>query len=337
MDKLKTKRNPFWDSLKVFLIFMVVYGHMIETCVDNSLFNQATYNFIYLFHMPLFVFITGRFSHIKDRRKNITRMLTIFETYIVFQFIRCSKSLFFDGHLSIFPDILIPKGILWYLACLLLWRLIVLTARDYIERYKLFFLLLFFATGIGIGFILVPDGTVIRFFTLGFFFFMGYYIKDSWMDSLFHKIPSWTAFTLIISLWLFIFFVVNTDIRSVIYYGSYYDNPPISPYLYLWARLFLYIFAIITSFLLMRIVYAKPLFSSYGNCTLSIFMFHIFIVMALRPLLANGFIPNNEILLFIISLVICFSLAWLTQHLKIMTIMLNPISYIINKSKSDSK
>lgn len=337
MDKLSTNRIPFWDSLKVFLIFLVVYGHMIETCVDNSLFNQATYNFIYLFHMPLFVFITGKFSHIKYRRKYISRMLIIFETYIVFQFIRCSKSLFFDGHLSLFPDILIPKGILWYLACLLLWRLIVLTARDYIERYKWLFLLLFFAMGIGTGFILVPDGTVIRFFTLGFFFFTGYYLKDSWMESLFHKIPLWTAITLTISLWLLIFFVVNTDIRSVIYFGSYYDNPPISPYHYLWARLFFYAFAVIASVLLMRIVYAKPLFSNYGNCTLSIFMYHVFIVMALRPLLASDSILNNEILLFFISLIICFGLAWLTQCFKIMTIMLNPISYIINKSRSDSK
>jgi len=45
IDKLSTNRNPYWDSLKIFLIFLVVYGHMIETCVDNSLFNQASHFF----------------------------------------------------------------------------------------------------------------------------------------------------------------------------------------------------------------------------------------------------------------------------------------------------
>lgn len=50
MGKLSTERNPFRDSLKYLLTFIVVYGHMIETCVNNSPFNHAMYNFIYLLH-----------------------------------------------------------------------------------------------------------------------------------------------------------------------------------------------------------------------------------------------------------------------------------------------
>ena len=329
------ERNPFWDSLKYLLIFIVVYGHMIETCVEDSRFNQTTYNFIYLFHMPLFVFISGRFSHIKDRRRYLFRLLTIFETYIVFQFIRCSKSIFTDGHLSLFPDLLIPKGILWYLACLTLWRIIVYTMTDcFLERMKWYILSFFFVAGLGIGFIIIPDGTIIRFFTLGIFFFIGYYIKDSQMESLFQKIPGWTAVILIIIIWFLVYFYINIDIRSVIYFGSYYDNFPIPPLYYFGARIFLYVFTVVVGFILMRIVYAKPLLSSYGKYSLAIFMYHTFIVQALRPLFANGTIPFNEVLLLVISILVCFSLAWLTQHFKIITIILNPITYIINKYKS---
>jgi hypothetical protein len=35
----------------------------------------------------------------------------------------------------------------------------------------------------------------------------------------------------------------------------------------------------------------------------------------------------------VLSLITCFFLTWLTQHFKIMTIMLNPISYLFNKYK----
>lgn len=333
-----TERNPFWDSLKYILIFIVVYGHMIETWVGHSPFNQAMYNFIYLFHMPLFVFISGRFSHIKNKRKYLSRMVAIFETYLIFQFIRCFKSLFSDGHISLFPDILVPKGILWYLACLILWRLIILVTADQLsEHYKWALISFFLITGIGIGFVIVHSGTIIRFFTLGAFFFIGYFIKDTWLKSLFKKIPIWTSFILIISLWLFVFFVLNTDIQSVIYFGSYYDNSPIPPFYYLWARLFLYAFAITVGFLLMRIVFTKPLFSKYGNYTLSIFMYHIFVVQSFRLLFVKYLIPQNEFLLFALSIVICFGLAWLTQHFKILTIMLNPFSYIIKSYKSDPK
>ena len=50
------KRDKFWDSLKFILIFFVVYGHIIETYTEYSSFNQAMYNFIYIFHMPFFMF-----------------------------------------------------------------------------------------------------------------------------------------------------------------------------------------------------------------------------------------------------------------------------------------
>lgn len=219
MNKQVTERDPYWDSLKFILIFIVVYGHMIETCVEISSFNQDTYNFIYIFHIPLFVFISGQFSR----------------------------------------------------------------------------------------------------------------MKGNWIESLFHRTPIWITIVMMISLWLFVYFLINKDIQSVIIFGSYCDNSPIIPYYYLWARLFLYTFVIITSFFFMRIIYAKPLFSKYGSYTLAIFMYHFFIIQALRILLSKGIIPNNEVLSLVISIIICFSLAWLTQHYNVMTIMLNPFTYIITK------
>ena len=79
------KRSAYWDSLKFILISLVVYTHTISPFRYDSQFNTAIYNFVYLFHMPLFVFISGRFSHIKEKKHYINRTLKLVETYIVFQ------------------------------------------------------------------------------------------------------------------------------------------------------------------------------------------------------------------------------------------------------------
>ena len=58
----RMKRDLYWDSLKFVLIFLVVYGHTIETYSPDGSINRAIYNLIYVFHMPLFIFISGYFS-----------------------------------------------------------------------------------------------------------------------------------------------------------------------------------------------------------------------------------------------------------------------------------
>lgn len=63
------KRDVYWDSLKFFLIALVVIGHFTELNNPVGSINRVIFNFIYLFHMPLFVFVSGRFSHMKNNKK----------------------------------------------------------------------------------------------------------------------------------------------------------------------------------------------------------------------------------------------------------------------------
>lgn len=328
MNNIPLKRNPFWDALKIVLIFFVVYGHMIETCVENSKFNQAMYNTIYLFHMPLFVFISGYFSHMKNRRKYFSRLGTIFETYIVFQFIRCIKPMFTNNNYSLFPNILFPKGILWYLVCLLLWRsIIVIFNEQRLLCHKTSVLIFFFISGIGVGFFSI-NSTISRFFILGLFFFLGYYFNKVYILYL-KKIPLWTAIICIPCLFVLVYLNFNTDIRCIIHFESYYSEPSYSPFILLLSRLCVYIFAIVFGCLLMRLVFTINLLASWGDCTLAIFMIHTSIIVPLRPLLANGVLPNNEFILLLYSIFIWFTLAYMAHHFKIISFILNPFSYII--------
>lgn len=56
------ERDNFFDFIKGFLIFLVVWGHVVQFfCVGNPLHNP-TYIWIYSFHMPLFIFVSGYFA-----------------------------------------------------------------------------------------------------------------------------------------------------------------------------------------------------------------------------------------------------------------------------------
>ncbi len=56
------KRDSFFDALKGVLIFLVVLGHMLELNKATSDTSVVLWDFIYLFHMPLFIFVSGYFS-----------------------------------------------------------------------------------------------------------------------------------------------------------------------------------------------------------------------------------------------------------------------------------
>lgn len=63
-------RQYKWDNLKALLILCVVIGHMIEPDAENSEVCRALFVFVYTFHMPLFLFISGYFhknTNIKNK------------------------------------------------------------------------------------------------------------------------------------------------------------------------------------------------------------------------------------------------------------------------------
>src|SRR5699024_8408040 len=56
------KRNAYFDNARLILIFLVVFGHMIQPFIENSSHLNTLYMWIYTFHMPAFIFIAGFFA-----------------------------------------------------------------------------------------------------------------------------------------------------------------------------------------------------------------------------------------------------------------------------------
>lgn len=64
------KRIAKWDNMKCILIFTVVLGHMCSRFTKDYIDMQRIYFYVYMFHMPAFLFVSGLFAKktIRERR-----------------------------------------------------------------------------------------------------------------------------------------------------------------------------------------------------------------------------------------------------------------------------
>lgn len=67
-------RNPVYDILKAFAIFLVIWGHCIQHFLSTGIDNPV-FRIIYAFHMPLFMMISGFFSY-KSIQDSFTNLLS---------------------------------------------------------------------------------------------------------------------------------------------------------------------------------------------------------------------------------------------------------------------
>lgn len=107
-------RISLWDNLKFILITLVVAGHFADEISDYSSIYSSIFLFIYAFHMPLFIFISGYFHSEKNVSKRIVFYISVGFVYKVFSFLvaringdsRFIFTVFYDGGLSWFMFVL---------------------------------------------------------------------------------------------------------------------------------------------------------------------------------------------------------------------------------------
>jgi fucose 4-O-acetylase-like acetyltransferase len=119
----RRRRDPFFDNAKFMAIVLVVAGHSIVDLRDVRL-AHAAYLFVYTFHMPVFIVITGYFSRNftfsgGKARKLITNLGV---PYIVFE-TAYSTYHWAVGHSKLEISLLDPYYLTWFLMALFLWRL----------------------------------------------------------------------------------------------------------------------------------------------------------------------------------------------------------------------
>lgn len=274
MEKIK-KRNYLLDNLKVILIFFVVFGHVIEYYIKDNDILMSIYIFIYIFHMPLFIFISGYFSKnfYRMKRKSIRNLLI---PYIIFNMI-WYLAVYIGTKKAMF-SVLYPGWTLWYLLSLFFWRM----ALKYLVKFR-YILLFSFISGVLIGLIPSIGSTLSVSRTVVFlpFFLLGYYTKEEYLDKIKSFNKGFSIIGIILFLLVAIYAVKNNLIDYKFLYNSYsYNALGVSLLEGIVFRIFLYISAITFSICVINLVPNKEKFySNIGKATMNIYVFHIYLVM----------------------------------------------------------
>lgn len=114
------QRIALFDNIKGLLIILVVAGHFMHPIHNDNQVLSCLFDIIYLFHMPLFIFVSGLFAKgaYRNGRLNINRMITYLVLGLAYQ----------AAYLAI-SGLLTPRRMLlftsapWYLIGMVWWYL----------------------------------------------------------------------------------------------------------------------------------------------------------------------------------------------------------------------
>ncbi|MEU4683393.1 acyltransferase family protein [Streptomyces xinghaiensis] len=119
------KRDPFFDNAKYLAIVLVAIGHAWQPLTAHSRVAEALYMFVYAFHMPAFIVISGYFSRSFDMRTDrLQRLVTgVAVPYIVFETAYSYFKRYADDDPGYPISLLDPWYLTWFLIALFVWRL----------------------------------------------------------------------------------------------------------------------------------------------------------------------------------------------------------------------
>ena len=192
-----TERDYLYDNIKGILIILVVLCHFLGYAMTKSdIAVRSFIVFIYYFHMPLFIFISGYFSKDPDRARD-TAFRNLFMVYIVAQIFWIIFKYLTNGSTHYIEHFLDPGYAIWYIVSLFFWRVFL---KDLLKIR--FVLLLSFLAAPLIMFLSDAEMTLAINKTVGFLFFflLGYYTQKEHIAKI-RKIPPWAALLLLLAIW----------------------------------------------------------------------------------------------------------------------------------------
>ncbi len=117
-------RDPWFDNAKMALVLLVVVGHAWTLLPHNRL-DDHLYDFLYAWHVPAFVFVTGFLSRsfTYEPRRLWQLVRTVVVPYVIFECALALFRIYVGGETleDLFSD---PHWPMWYLSALFFWRLL---------------------------------------------------------------------------------------------------------------------------------------------------------------------------------------------------------------------
>lgn len=209
-----TARVPLWDNARWIAITLMVVGHAILKLIGESDPAYAMYLFIYAFHVPIFVAVSGYFARSgPPGTRQLQRLLTdIAFPYVIFETIWTCVRWLLGGRFSL--DYSTASWTLWFLLALLVWRIIL----PYLVMLR-YPLLISIVLSIGAGYIDHIDSTFTLSRTIGLlpFFVFGWKLRqwkltERWLTLSTASIWKWRSGALALFASVYLVIAVNIEV-----------------------------------------------------------------------------------------------------------------------------
>lgn len=176
-------RLPYIDRLKGLAIYLVVLGHVVQHFYSDESFAVR---FIYSFHMPLFMFMSGYVCYLKDSwnlvHKRAVQLLIPFFSYILLTYvINLIIGIEQRPILYVIWDVIVrPDHGLWFLWALFFINVIFIACRQLARMIKISEWIIMLTIGVLLNLIVI----IFHFRQFGFhwiaWYFLYFYIGVAW-------------------------------------------------------------------------------------------------------------------------------------------------------------
>ncbi|NFH68115.1 hypothetical protein FDC35_02380 [Clostridium botulinum] len=311
-------RQVYFDNLKFILIMLVVIGHAADYYTKTSSIMRAIYLFIYIFHMPLFIFISGYFSKniINNKIFKVEKVISYLALYIIMKFVFYGVDKLILNKDKVNIDFFSVNGSIWYLFAMGMWLCICYINKNIKSLYVI-------SASIVLSILVGYDNNVSDFLCLSriivFFpyFILGYYFNEDKLIKILEC--NWlkiiTTGILLVTIILIIFNLDNLYVYRGFFTGrnSYIKlNQPV------YGGIFRFVFYILSIVISIAIMYITPkkttFFSKFGTRTLQVYLLHDIILKIYNNYDINNYImkvfPSKWIYIYIIlSILLTFILS----------------------------
>ena len=170
---MRERRLGRWDNAKWFLICCVVFGHVANQFRSGSQITAAVQFWMYLFHMPAFVFIAGMFSKRTIDRLRWTRAVSYGLMYLLMKLLLFAVNVYIKGFSKAKLDFFHENNVPWFALSMCWFLLITMILRNV---YMGVVLALSIAAGVMSGYLHYSRSFLAAARTMVFypFFYMGY-------------------------------------------------------------------------------------------------------------------------------------------------------------------
>ena len=321
---MKTQnRNYLIDNSKGLLIFLVVLGHSLEFIRKDYEVARLLYVFIYEFHMPVFVFISGYLSKNveKGRRNAVRNFLTPFLLFnIIWNLITLVGPLFLRGKFTELPSeqafsFFTPGWALWYIFAMFLWKILL---PDLLKFKNIFILSVIAGIFVKLSGEFGSYMALSRTITFAPFFLAGYYSSEEKLKrfrkftrfNILNKVPS--ILILIIGVLIALIFVNYSNIADEFFWADRsYSNFNIEIFTGILLYISVYIIGFAFVYVFINLMPENQTFlSKIGKNTLSVYFLHTYFIGSILGLTSLMSSNLGKLLALIVgSLIVTFILS----------------------------